>query len=66
MRQRGATACLHYSLFTGLPTAFATYPKYDVVAEHEVLVTEADFCIFITIVVHIFPCVERQERDNDS
>lgn len=42
-------------------TASATYPKYYVVAKHEVLVAAADLFIFITIVVHLCPCVERRD-----
>lgn len=42
-------------------TASVTYPKYYVVAKHEVLVAAADLFIFITIVVHLFPCVERRD-----
>lgn len=30
-----------------------SYPKYDVVAEHQVLVAAADFGISISIVVHL-------------
>jgi len=37
----------------GNKTFSLTYPKDNVVAEHEVFVATADLCIFISVIVHL-------------